>query len=68
MVFGELKNMALIPIEIKKGDCGVCKSNRLLSAHDNDVDIDICAECAQYLILAEDALRNAGLVRCVPRS
>jgi hypothetical protein len=60
--------MTPIPIETKKGDCGLCKANGLLSAHDNDVEIDICVDCAQYLNLAEDALKKAGLVRCVPRS
>jgi hypothetical protein len=64
-VFSETRNMTPIPIETKNGDCGLCKTNGSLSAHDTDVDIDICADCAHYLVLAEDALQKAGLVRCV---
>jgi hypothetical protein len=58
--------MTPIPIEAKKGDCGVCKANGLLSAHDKDLDTDVCADCAEYLIVAENALEKAGLVHCAP--
>jgi hypothetical protein len=60
--------MTPIPIVTKEGHCGVCQANGLLSAHDNDVDTDICADCAQYLVLAEDALEQVGLIRCLSRS
>jgi hypothetical protein len=58
--------MTPIPIETRKGDCGVCKTNGPLSAHDKDLDIDVCADCAQYLAVAENALEKAGLVHCAP--
>ena len=56
--------MTPIPIETKEGNCGVCKTRGLLSAHDKDLDTDVCADCAQHLIVAENALEKAGLVHC----
>jgi hypothetical protein len=59
--------MTPIPIETKRGECELCKTKDLLSAHDKDVNIDICADCAEHLVFAEAALEKAGLVHCTSR-
>ena len=59
-----MENMTPVPIETKTGECGLCKTEGLLSAHDKDVSIDICADCAEHLVFAETVLENAGLVHC----
>ena len=64
----EMEKMTPIPIKTKSGECGLCKTKGPLLAHDKDLNIDICADCAEHLVFAETVLKKAGLVHCTSRS